>query len=277
MKHIILLTDFSETARNAALYALKMFKNQPVRFLLLNCFDVDFSGSPYIIQVKEEMAEESRRGLRQELSRLHAQFPNARIKPLSGFGPITEVIRKAIEEHHPELVVLGCKGETALEHLLLGSNALDVINNIHHPTLVVPINAQFISPKKIVFATDLQNTDLSPLADYLNDLIKSFNSELLFLNIVEDRPINRLETEEKLASYFPGVKLNFYFEESDGDNCQTILKFMEEHDATMLILFHHHRKFFQNIFQSHLIKKMILHPQHPMFILHEKQKQDVHK
>lgn len=277
MKKIILLTDFSATARNAAIFALNMFKEQPIRYLLLNCFDVDFSGSPYILQVKEELAAESRRGLREELSALHAQFPNVRIKPVSGFGPITEVIRQNIEEHHPDLIVLGCKGETALEHILLGSNALEIINNIHHPTLVVPINAKFIPPRKIVFVTNLQNTDISPVADHLNDLISSFNSELFFLNIIEDSPLNRMEIEEEMASYFPGIKMKFFFKESEGDNCQTILKFMEEHDATMLIMPHHHRNFFQNIFQPHLIKKMVLHPQHPMIVLHEKRRQDVHK
>ena len=79
MKRVILLTDFSETARNAALYALKMFQNEKVFFQLLNVFDVEFSGSPYIMQVKEEMAEESMKGLRKELSLLHADYPNARI------------------------------------------------------------------------------------------------------------------------------------------------------------------------------------------------------
>ena len=43
MKRIILLTDFSEIARNAALYALKMYENENARFQLLNVFDVEFS------------------------------------------------------------------------------------------------------------------------------------------------------------------------------------------------------------------------------------------
>ena len=59
MKNIILLTDFSDTARNAALYAIKLFEHADTHFTLLNAFDIEFSGTPYIVQVKEELAAES--------------------------------------------------------------------------------------------------------------------------------------------------------------------------------------------------------------------------
>jgi nucleotide-binding universal stress UspA family protein len=269
MKRIILLTDFSEIARNAALYALKMFENQNVHYLLLNNFDVEFSGSPYIMQVKEELAEESRRGLRKELSLLHTKFPQARIELASRFGVMTEVIKKEIDDYQPDLIVLGCKGETALEHFLLGSNALEIIKYVHHPMLVVPLNAKFTPPEKIVFATDLQDVDLQKMAKPLTDLVNTYNSELLFLNVPENKYISRVEAEEKIASYFPGIKLSFHFIDDDGDLCKSILKFMEETDATLLTLIRHHHKFFQKIFNPHIITKMVRHPHHPMLILHE--------
>jgi len=269
MKRIILLTDFSEIARNAALYALEMYKNENVRFQLLNVFDVEFSGSPYIMQVKEEMAEESTRGLRKELSLLHAKQPNARIEIASRFGAITEVIKQEIEEYDPVLLVLGCKGESALEHFLLGSNALEIINHVHHPMIVVPRKAKFHPPEKIVFATDLEDVDISKMAQPLNDLVKAYNSELLFLNIIEEDYINRVEVEEKIASHFPGLKLSFHFIES-GDVCKSILKFMDENNATLLTLVRHHHSFFKRLFNPHIIKKMIRHPHHPMLILHER-------
>ena len=272
MKRVILLTDFSETARNAALYALNMFENEKVYFQLLNVFDVEFSGSPYIMQVKEEMAEESMKGLRKEHSRLHKEHPNAHIELASRFGAMTEVIRREIEEYEPDLLVLGCKGETAMEHFLLGSNALEIIRHVHHPMIVVPQKAQYKTPEKIVFSTDLQEVEISQMSEPLNDLIRAFNSELLFLNVMEkEEYINRTDAEEKIASYFPGIKLGFHFIENEGDLCKTILKFMDEQGATLLTLIRHHHGFFQRLFNPHIIKKMIRHPHHPMLILHEKE------
>ncbi len=269
MKRVILLTDFSETARNAALYALNMFEKSNTRFQLLNVFDVEFSGSPYIMQVKEEMAEESMRGLKKELSLLHATNPKAQIEVASRFGTITEIIRQEIEDYEPELIVLGCKGESALEYFLLGSNALEIIKHVHHPMIIVPINAEFHPPNKIVFATDLEDVDISKMAAPLNDLVKTYNSELLFVNVLENENIDRLKSEEKIASYFPGIKLSFHFIDAEGDICKSILKFMDEKKATLLTMVRHHHSFFKRMFNPHIIKKMVRQPHHPMLILHE--------
>ncbi len=269
MKRIILFTDFSETARNAALYALKMFESQDVRFQLLHAFDIEFSGSPYIMQVREEMAEETMRSLRKELSRLHVNYPNARIEVTSRFGPIIDVAIKEIKERDPYLIVLGCKGATALENFFLGSNAYDVIKNVKHPMLIVPNNARFKVPKKIVFATDLKNVELAKMAEPINTLVKSFDSELLFLNVLQDDTTDRLKSQEKIAACFPDLKLSFHFVEST-DVAKSILQFMEEHDATLLTMIRHHYNFFERMFTPSITKKMIKQPHHPMLIMHQR-------
>lgn len=269
MRRVLLLTDFSEIARNAAIYALKMFEKEQAHFELLNIFDVEFSGSPYIMQVKEEMAEESMRGLRKELSLLHAKFPNARIELASRFGAMTEVLKKEINDYEPEIIILGCKGESALEHFLLGSTALEIIKHVHFPMMVVPKEARFEAPDKIAFATDLKDVDIPKMAAPLTHLIEAYNSELLFLNVLEEEYINRIEAEEKIAAHFPSIKLSFHFIDNEGDLCKSILKFMDENDATLLTLIRHHHSFFQRIFNPHIIQKMVRHPHHPMLILHE--------
>jgi nucleotide-binding universal stress UspA family protein len=270
MRRVLLLTDFSEIARNACIYALKMFEKEKAHFELLNVYDVEFSGSPYIMQVKEEMAEESMRGLRKELSILHTKYPNVRIELASRFGAMTEVIKEELKDYEPELIVLGCKGESALEHFLLGSNALEIIKHIHYPMLVVPRKAHFSPPDKIAFATDMEDVDISKMAEPLTNLVKAYNSELLFLNVLEEEYINRVEAEEKIASYFPGLKLSFHFIDNEGDVCKSILKWMDDNDSTLLTMVRHHHSFFQRIFNPHIIKKMVLQPHHPMLILHEK-------
>ncbi len=66
MKNILFLTDFSETSRNALLYGVEMFHNQNVQFFLLIAFDMEYVGSPYSAQIKEELAKESMQGLQNE-------------------------------------------------------------------------------------------------------------------------------------------------------------------------------------------------------------------
>jgi len=268
MRQVILLTDFSETARHAAFYALKMFEGSGVRFYLYNAYELEYSGSPYIMRVKEEMAEESRKCLKSELSILHREYPNSRIEIASRFGPLVEVLLKEISgrEIQPDLLVIGCRGESVLENFFLGSNAYDVIKNVKLPILAIPQNVNVEIPKKMVFATDLRiiNQDI---ARPVFDLVSFFNSELLFVNVVGEEYINRLEAEEKIASFFPGVKLSFHFVDGS-DICQSVSNFTEEEGGDMVVLVRHNYTFFERVFNPSITKKMVMHPQFPLFILH---------
>ncbi len=49
MKTIILPTDFSKNAYNAITYALKLFKDEPCRFYLLNTYTPAIYESEYIL------------------------------------------------------------------------------------------------------------------------------------------------------------------------------------------------------------------------------------
>lgn len=268
MRHIILLTDFSETARHAAAYALNMFEGRDVRFYLFNAYDIEFSGSPYVMRVKDEMAEESRKGLKRELAVLHSDFPNSRIEVASRFGPLVDVLIKEIDgkDIDPDLLVMGCRGESTLENLLLGSNAFDVIKHVQLPILAIPRTAKIQKPEKMVFATDLKTID-QDVARPLFDLVSAFESELLFVNVMDNEYINRLEAEEKIADFFPGVRLSFFFLD-DKDVCNSVCTFTEEQQGDMVVLVRHNYSFFERVFHPSITKKMVLHPQFPMFVIH---------
>lgn len=271
MKRILLLTDFSDTAGNAAMYALKMFENEKVYFDLLNAYDLEFSGSPYIMQVKEELSEESLKGLKNELSLLHRRFPNARVELASRFGSLIDVVQQEISDFRPELIVMGCRGETALENFLLGSNAYEVIKNVDAAIMVVPKHAKFKKPEKIVFATDLKDVHRDEVMEPLRDLAHQFHSALLFVNVMEDDYVNRLDAEEKISGHFQGLNLSFNFIE--GDNVSKgILKFMDDNDADIVTMVRHNETFFERLFHPSVTKQMVLHPEHPMLILHDKVK-----
>lgn len=268
MKKVLLLTDFSNTARNAALYTLKMFNGENVVYSLLNAYDLEFSGSPYVMQVKEEMAFESEKGLKQELSILKRIFPEAVIELLSSFGSLIDVVHERIHEYHPDLIVLGCRGESALENFLLGSNAYEVIKNVKAPILVIPKNAQFKKPEKIVFATDLKDVDKDEIMNPVREIVDRFRSALMFVNVLDDEYVNRLDAENKIAAHFPNINLSFNFVEGE-DVGKSINKFMEENNAEMIALVRHNVGFFDRIFHPSVTKQMVLHPEHPMLILHD--------
>ncbi|MBN2166965.1 MAG: universal stress protein [Marinilabiliaceae bacterium] len=267
MKRILLLSDFSDTARNAAMYALKMMENE-AKFFLLNAYDLEFSGSPYIMQVKEELAAESLKGLKNELALIRRRYPDAKVELLSLFGSLLEVLKNEVNKNHYDLIVLGCRGESALENFLLGSRAYEVIKNIEAPILLIPKHAKFKKPEKVIFATDLKDFESDEMVEPVRDIVEMFHAPLLFVNVLEEEYVNRIDAEEKIASHFPGINVSFNFIEDD-DVIEGINKFMDDKQADMIALVRHNVGIIDRLFHPSITKQMVLHPEHPMLILHE--------
>ena len=272
MKRIILLSDFSDTARNAAMYALKMFENEEVTFTLLNAYDLEFSGSPYVIQVQQELSQESLKSLENEKVLLHRRFPNAKIELLSLFGQLIEVINDELAKAPYDLIVLGCRGETALENFLLGSRAYEVIKNIEAPILVVPKHSKYTQHTKIAFATDLQDFEDDKLIEPVRDFSHLMHAPLLFVNVLDEEDyLNRIESEEAIANHFPGINVSFNFIEDD-NIVEGINDFMEENEAGIVAIVRHNTGMFDRLFHPSITRQMVMHPEYPMLILHDKGK-----
>jgi nucleotide-binding universal stress UspA family protein len=268
MKYVLLLTDFSDTARNAIIYTLNMLKDENLYYKLINTYDLEFSGSPYVMQVKDELAEESIKGLRNELQLIHRIFPKAKIELASRFGPLIDVIKDEIKEYNPDLIVLGNKGETAIEHFLLGSNAYEIIKKITTPLLVVPKGAEYRKPDKIVFATDLNDFKDDNIVKPVRDIVKYFDAKLIFVNVLEGENENRSEAEQKILSHFPDIDYSFHYVE--GDNViQKIREFMDEQDIDIGVIIRHNVSFFDRLLHPSVTKKMLLQPKHTLIVLHD--------
>ncbi len=269
MKNIILLTDFSDTARNAALYAIKLFEHADTHFTLLNAFDIEFSGTPYIVQVKEELAAESTDKLNADLFFLQKRMPNAKIKISSSFGSLVDAVRTELEVSNAELVVMGCKGESVVEYFLLGSNTYEVIKHVKSPLLVVPGHVSYRRPERITFATDMKSIEHEEMIKPLKAIASICGSEMLFVNVLGAEYVNRLQVEQQLASYLKGINISFHFVE--GENIRkAILDFMDEHESNFATLVRHDLKFLDRMFKPSFTKQMVMKPQHPMLILRDK-------
>ncbi len=187
---------------------------------------------------------------------------------LSEYGSLVDVIRKISEKdtHTPDLIILGCRGETVVENILLGSNAFDVIKHIDTPIIVVPKDCKFYFPQKIAFATDLKTVDEKVVAS-LKDMISKFNSELVILNIVKGKNINLEEAETHFMKYFDNTKVDFKFI-SDTDIRKSILNYVSENNIDMIALVRYNYPFIERFFKPSITKKVMMRSHTPMIIFH---------
>lgn len=126
-------TDFSEHSQFAFRLACALARDYKARLVLLHVLPppmVIYAGGPVPAETWPS-AEEVKAKLRQ----LEDQAHRARVESQVMEGDPVDVILRAAEETHSDVIVMGTHGRTALARLLLGSVAEGVLRKAPCPVL----------------------------------------------------------------------------------------------------------------------------------------------
>lgn len=140
---ILLATDFSDTSRKAAEYALDMARTFEADLLVLHVINepVDLRGfyAPHISfeQLEKEIESGATRMLESFCKELFGDYN--RFEPALTTGvPFEEILRMA-KERAADLIVIGTHGRTGLDHLIFGSTAERVVRSALCPVLTIRV------------------------------------------------------------------------------------------------------------------------------------------
>ncbi|MCB0396907.1 MAG: universal stress protein [Flavobacteriales bacterium] len=185
MKKILIPTDFSPCAQNAADYAVALFAYEPVQFVLLNSYLVPHSTADTLITIDDILKRNSEEKLAEEVQRLHALNENrrAQFSFCSRPGDLTLVIRKMVKSQSMSLVVMGTGGNNGIRDLLMGTNTASVIRSAPCPVLAIPENARFVTPEHIVFAVDKINPLMNGNLGILKHVSATFRSHITLVHV----------------------------------------------------------------------------------------------
>lgn len=205
MKNILVPTDFSVAAENAAHYAIALAKKLKADVTLCNAYKVP-ANAPMAAQVAWPLVQESdiERDIGDSPSQLLEKLevksctvdddfcPQIRFE--SEKGPVCKVVHKLVERQKSDLVVMGMAGAGQIVQWALGSNSKTMIDEADFPVLYVPYAAKFKPIEKIAFASNLSTDDLKPLL-YLCEIAKTMNAEIIVYHITSSE-IERIEHEK---------------------------------------------------------------------------------
>jgi nucleotide-binding universal stress UspA family protein len=159
--NIVLLTDFSPLSKVAIQFALKMAAPLDAHFTILNIVRVD--GIPKA-NLKSKQIEKSIAQVSQEEGDKLVQELRSQVKGnyMLEFKPIkartvAEMVRKYIDKHPTNMVVMGLQGASALKKARLGGTTVSVIDECKVPVLAIPALAKYHNLQHIVYASDLKN------------------------------------------------------------------------------------------------------------------------
>lgn len=274
MKTILFPTDFSECSENALNWTIGLAEKFSAKILLHNsCHLPTFSMQiPFEGLTEEQVFAEATQNMNDFIKKNKLESKGVSFESSVSVGLASDEIVSLAKEMKVDMVIMGTKGATGLEKVLLGSNASAVIERCSCPVIAVPENAEYRGMDKIVFATDYNDNDLMAIK-LLTELAMPFMSEIIIVHISSITGTDTLE-RDKFSKYKEETLKKIHYEKlsfqlavglNTEENLDTIL---DEQDADLLAMSMRKRNIFSRLFSPSLTKKMSYHSKVPILSFH---------
>ncbi|GAB4157537.1 MAG: universal stress protein [Winogradskyella sp.] len=281
MKNVLLPTDFSENSWNAIKYAIHFFNSSKCGFYVLhvnslnNIISQDDNLTFDAYNPENTYTKITKHKLRRFVKRISNIEPNKnshRFFILTETGFFIDSIRKIVTEKLIDFIVMGTKGASDLNEIILGTNTADVITKVKCTTLAIPEKAEFTPPKEIAFPTDLNLTYNLDVLHPLVEIINNFKASLRILHINKNRKYLNGYLDENitlLEDYFTNIESSFhYFNDKKVEDA--VHYFVESKNIDLICMVAKNLNYFQQLFFHSNIDKVSYHTDKPLLVLHEK-------
>lgn len=258
---IIIPTDFSQVADNAARYAAHMVKGQPgVNLVLLHVYDKP--------DEKDE-AEFLISRLKDELVGHHGVTIENRLEK---GGNIIDTIERTVRHTDAQLVVMGFAGKARVEMTSIGSNTLKMVERNICPILVIPPTSHYFKINNVCLLSDFKDVGQSIPDVPIKNVLRLLKPALHIINVNSDHYVSLtpefLAERSRVLEMFQEFKPEFYFI-GTYDLHETAQTFVHDKNIDMLITIPRNHSFFGNLFKTSKTKKLILESNIPILAAHE--------
>jgi len=275
MKKILVPTDFSDTSKNAALFAAQMVADlQDAKIVLIHVSDKITGGSDGSPLTEDD--DDRRIILTQALGQLSEELLAVAKVPIEFVmekgSSLVETLTRYVRYQAIDLVIMGITGATRLEQIFMGSNTLEMAKESACPVLIVPPDAKYRTIKNVVLASDFKDVDttipLAPLKATLNLFkpalhIVNVDSEH-YVELTDEYKAERKKLETMLKDYSP----EFYFIRQY-DFFDAISQFADDKNIDLIVIVPRERSFLSGLFKTSHTKKLAYHSHIPIVAIHE--------
>lgn len=277
MQAILVPTDFSPVARNAALYAFQLAEQLKVtEVILFNAYEAPVNIDPMITPVILPDIETLRKGSEETLERFRKDVApfcsmDIRLSCVARYAHLSVGLDEVCHELNAGLIVMGVTGASMLEEKLLGSSALSVAKNGTVPVIIVPPDAKFAPLKEIMLACDLKQVVKTTPIQPIRDLLDGTGAELFVLHVnQEGRALPEGTSYESLMldTLLQGYDPTYLFEEAS-NFIDAVNKVALERKIDLIIAIPKKQGLFAGLFHSSSTKKLAYHSHIPLMVIHE--------
>ena len=269
MYKILVPVDFSEKSKYAVKTAAQIGKKIDAKIYLLHLVELPSGivdmGAGSNFSIPESMMY--LRKVKEKILALKAAFFNDDqiVKYSIKFQHPYEGIKDYVEKINADLIVMGSKGVSDFEEMIIGSNTEKVVRTSTVPVIVVKTDAKKFKFKKIIFASNYENENKAAFKDFLT-FAKQFNSQIHLLKINTASSFeSSAVTKEKIEDFIEDFEIDrkTIHIHNDVSVVKGITNFAQEIDADLIALTTHGRSGLSSLFNSSIAKsvsKSVLRP-----------------
>lgn len=274
MKKILVPTDFSEQAENALAVAHDIALKCNATIMLLNVIEAPggasfdtMGGTPTIDPMDNVYVIELMEAMKKKMLDIVAAYPQVTIEHEVRVGNPFSSISAEVVKHDMDLVVMGSKGSSGIEEVLIGSNTEKVVRRAKCPVLTIKDKININDVKDIVFASDFKEDQ----AEVIHELIKFqkiFDAKLHMVkintpnNFTAEREMNKQMKEFAEKNNVENYDLNIYNDVVEEDG---IIFFADDIKADMIALATHGRTGLMHLLSGSIAEDVVNHSKRPVW------------
>ncbi|HEY0898147.1 MAG TPA: universal stress protein [Sphingobacteriaceae bacterium] len=273
---LLILTDFSEAATNAAHYAVGLSKQLQIeKIVLYHSIETAHMATELPLPSETErrhlyeISDQKLKHLKEDLQTSLTQ--GITIEVLTDERPLEISAQAVARETNAGLLILGTTHRTGIEKMIYESTASLLSTTCTRPLLIVPLKTRYEPIGNMVFATDLRQVSAQTPVNEIRKFKELLQARLLVLNIFKEddggEPDQIMAEQTALHELLDEEHPEFHYSGSkhvvDG-----ILKFISEHQIQLVITVPRKHSFLDAIFHPSITKSLASRSNIPLLLLH---------
>lgn len=277
MKTILLPTDFSNNALNAAIYAINLYRNENCHFILLNAYNIEgyFSHSFLVPEPAKHTLEQAQNDSSEKLQKLVNDLEieysnlNHNFTTVSQNDHLVNAINLQIESSPVEAVIIGTQGNTAAHDVAFGRNTKNIMEEVRNcPILAIPSHVRYQGINEVVLATSYKMDFRAEDFSFIKRFLSRNNASLRILHIEETQELTEIQKAKKdeLEVILKSTPHSFHHL-ANVSIPVGIYTFTESRGSDMIAFLNKKHSFFENILLEPLYKNLGKYSQIPVLVL----------
>ncbi len=272
-KRILVPIDFSNCSINALRYAVNMAKKMKAELLIMNAFYVSMThaevdGGGIVSGLASDADNDIQENFK-TLENLVPELSEVDYETIVKHAFVADAVTSLCLTSNIDLIIMGTKGATGLDEVIMGTNTYRIIKDVNIPVLAVPEHSKFSNVKNLGLACDYKFMNEATL-DSLTLIARLFGSEVHIFHVSPEPNISSEEAEQakKFERYFKNIRHKYNLVVNE-DVEKGVEEYINENNIDLLALVPRKHNLFDRIFGGGESKSIIFHAQIPNLALPE--------